>query len=117
MQHVVALRPHIARDHVAQRVIPHMPDMDAPGWIGEHLQHVVFFAGVGVLGGEDAARVPLGLPALLGFTGVVAGGAGRGEGGSHWPWLHFRLMRPGGGMKDWRGQRWSSWIDRFTLGL
>ena len=71
MQHVVALGAHVARDHVAQGVVADMADVDAPGRIGEHLQHVVFFARVVVFGGEDRLPRPTGLPARFGVTGVV----------------------------------------------
>ena len=48
--------------------------MDAPGRVGEHLQHVVFRPRIVVFGGENRLFVPLALPARLGFTGVVAFG-------------------------------------------
>src|ERR1700761_7691803 len=71
MQHVVAARAHVARQHVAERVVADMADMDAPGRVGEHLEHVVFRPRVVVFGGEDRLLVPEGLPSRLGFTGVV----------------------------------------------
>src|SRR5258705_7889213 len=51
-----------------------MPDMDAPGRVGEHLEHVVFRPRIIVFRGEDRLFVPLALPARLGITGVVAFG-------------------------------------------
>src|SRR6201996_2282532 len=51
-----------------------MPDMDAPGRIGEHLQHVIFRPRIVIFGGEDRLLVPLALPARLGFACVVAFG-------------------------------------------
>ena len=72
MQHRVAHRPLGARHHVAHRVVAHVPHMDAPGRIGEHLQHVVFRPRVVVAGGEDALVVPGLLPAHLRDAGVVA---------------------------------------------
>src|SRR6478609_6588364 len=51
-----------------------MPDMDAPGRVGKHLEHVIFRPWIVVFGGEDRLLVPLALPARLGFTGVVTFG-------------------------------------------
>ena len=65
MQHVEALGTHEARQHVAQRIIADMPDMDAPGRIREHLEHVIFRPRIVVFGGEDRLFVPLALPARL----------------------------------------------------
>ncbi len=42
VQHVHALRALVARDHVAHRVVAHVPDMELAGRVGKHLQHVVF---------------------------------------------------------------------------
>src|SRR5881628_763326 len=70
--HIVAARAHEAGEHVAHRVVAHVPHVDAPRRIGEHLQHVVFRARVVVRGFEDAALVPHLLPARLGLAGVVA---------------------------------------------
>ena len=74
MQHVKALGAHVARQHVAERIVADMADMDAPGRVGEHLQHVIFRPRIVVFGGEDRLLVPLALPARLGFAGVVAFG-------------------------------------------
>ena len=46
VQHVVAARAHEAGEHVAHGVVAHVPHVDAPRRIGEHLQHVVFRARV-----------------------------------------------------------------------
>ena len=93
MQHVEAARPHEARQHVAERVVADMADMDAPGRVGEHLQHVIFRPRVVVFRGKNRLFVPLALPARLGFACVVAFGgheiaglfggfaAGSGDGG------------------------------------
>jgi hypothetical protein len=83
VQHVETLGSHEARQHVAQRVIADMPDMDPPGRVGEHLEHVIFRPRVVVLGGEDRLFVPLALPVRLGFAGVVAFG-GHGIVGVSW---------------------------------
>ena len=74
VQHREAARAFVARHHVAHRVVAHVPHMDAPRRVGEHLQHVVFRARVVVLRGEDGLIVPGLLPARLGVAGVVAVG-------------------------------------------
>src|SRR3979490_3085522 len=51
-----------------------MPDMDAAGRIGEHLEHVIFRARIVVFGRKDRLFVPLALPARFGFACVVAFG-------------------------------------------
>src|SRR5262245_7553211 len=74
MEHVETHGAFEARDHVAHGVVAHVPHMDAPRRIGEHLQHVVFLARVLVAGGEDAPLVPDLLPAGLRLAGVIAFG-------------------------------------------
>ena len=32
----------LPRDHVAEGVVPNVPHVDAPRWIGEHLEHIIF---------------------------------------------------------------------------
>ena len=59
-------------DDIAQRVIPHMADMDAPRRIGEHLQHIVFFRRIVGIGGKTAPLIPDAAPFLLGFADIVA---------------------------------------------
>ena len=83
VQHRIAARAHETGDHVAHGVVAHMPHVDAPGRIGEHLQDVILpgrrLAG---LGGpcervrrrlEDAGLFPGGLPAGFRGAGIVAG--------------------------------------------
>ena len=72
VQHGVARGAFEARDHVAHGVVADVAHVDAPRRVGEHLQHVVFRAGVVVLGGEDGLGVPGLLPTGLGLAGVVA---------------------------------------------
>ena len=74
MEHIETHGALVARDHVAHRVVAHVPHMDAPRRIGEHLQHVVFRARVVVTGGKDVPFVPDFLPTRLGLAGVVAFG-------------------------------------------
>ena len=85
MQHGVTHGPLEARHHVAHRVIAHMPHMDAPRRVGEHLEDVVFRPGIVVFGGVNALLVPQLLPAGLGGAGGVALGFARIDG-------HLRLF-------------------------
>src|SRR6185312_12626608 len=88
--HRVAARPLVARHHVAQRVVAHMPHVDLAAGVWEHLEHVVFWAAVGrhVLGAEAAARLPFTLPAWLRLAEIVARrlGGGCGHGLVHRSW-------------------------------
>ena len=73
VQHVMPGRNLVAGDHVAHRVVPHMPDMDAARRIGEHLEDVILRL-VACPGRAERARL---FPGLLPFRfdalGVVAG--------------------------------------------
>ena len=71
MQHGIAHGALHPRHHVAHRVVAHVAHMDAPRRVGEHFQHVIFLAQVGVGRGEDAALVPDFLPAGLRLGGVI----------------------------------------------
>ena len=71
MQHVEALGPLVARDHVAQRVVADVAHVDPSRRIGEHLQHVVFRPRSRVIGDEAAAFVPQTLPLGLGLAHVI----------------------------------------------
>ena len=72
MQDVVAAGAPEARDHVAHRVVAHVPHMDAARRIREHLEHVVFRPRIGVQRLEDARLRPGLAPFRLGFAHVVA---------------------------------------------
>ena len=72
MQHVESHGAFESRDHVAHRVIAHVPHVDASRWIREHLQHVILLARIVVTGGEDAPLVPHLLPAGFRLAGIVA---------------------------------------------
>ena len=72
MQHGVAHGAFEARHNVAHRVVAHVPHVDAPRWVGEHLEHVIFRPRVVVLGREDASIGPDLLPTGLGLAGVIA---------------------------------------------
>ena len=79
MENVEAPRAPVTRHHVAHRVVAHMAHVDAPGRIGEHLEHVIFRTRVVVRGLEDL-RVRPGFPPFgFGFAHVVAFGPHRGS--------------------------------------
>ena len=79
MEYVEAARAPVTRHHIAHRVITHMTHVDAPGRIGEHLEHVIFRTRVVVRGFEDL-RVRPGFPPFgFGFAHVVAFGPHRGS--------------------------------------
>ena len=44
VKHIKAFGAAIAGNDIAHRIIAHMAHMDAPGRIGEHLQHIIFGA-------------------------------------------------------------------------
>ena len=67
MQDVVTLGAHIAGHHVTQRVVAHMPHVDAARGIGEHLELVALGLLALVLGVEAAAFGPHLLPVLLAY--------------------------------------------------
>ena len=73
MQNIVPGGEFVARDHVAHRIVAHMPDMDAARGVGEHFEHVI----LGLVGGhgrkERAGLFPGALPFRLDLGGVVAG--------------------------------------------
>ena len=122
VQHVEAARPLVARHHVAHGVVAHMPHMDAPRGVGEHLQHVVFRAvGIG-RDNEGAALLPLRLPAGLALFDVVAfghGGHGLPEGGRVGPRAAPSRTTPGRCAAGARGRgsgspdRSRSWAARW----
>ena len=72
MEHIEPHGALEARDHVAHRVVAHVPHMDAPRRVGEHFQHVVFRPRILVAGGEDAPLFPHLLPTRLRLAGVIA---------------------------------------------
>ena len=80
MQHLEPAGPLVARHHIAQRVVADVAHVDAPGGVGEHLEHVALRArragalgkGIRVGGGKDALLLPHLLPVLLADGGVIA---------------------------------------------
>ena len=71
VQHVEALCPAEARDHIAHGVIAGVPHMNAPRRIGEHFEHIAFGPGRILRRAEGAPPVPFGLPVFFRFLGVV----------------------------------------------
>ena len=72
MEDVVALRPHIAGNNVAHRVVADVAHMDAPRRIGEHLEDVIARPLILVRRLEDAVVGPSCLPARLRLARIVA---------------------------------------------
>ena len=70
VQHLKALHPLGAGQHVAHRVIAHMANMDAARWVGKHLQHERARFGAGVVGAETLRGVPCGLPTCIGAASI-----------------------------------------------
>ena len=71
MQDIEALGLLEAGHHVAQGIVAHMPHMDAARRIGEHLQDIIFGAGVVFAGQEALTLFPDLLPFGFGFADVV----------------------------------------------
>ena len=65
MQHLKALHPLVAGQHVAHRVVAHVADMDAARRVGEHLQHIAARLGRRVIRPEAQTFVPNALPATV----------------------------------------------------
>ena len=76
VEHLEALHPADAGDHVAHRVVAHVADVDAAGGIREHLQHIRAGLGAAIIGGETLRGVPRRLPARVGGGGVKSFGHG-----------------------------------------
>ena len=71
MQHIVAAHPHVARQHIADRVIPDVADVQGAAWIREHFQDVIFrFRGI-VFGSIERRVLPLSRPFIFYFREVV----------------------------------------------
>jgi hypothetical protein len=71
VQHAVAAGALVARHHVAHGVVADMAHVDAPGRVGEHLQHVIFRALAALACAEQILLVPDALPVGLTFARVV----------------------------------------------
>ena len=71
MQHVEPPGAHISRDHVAQGVVADMAHMDAPGWVWEHLEDVIFRLRTFIGGGKGAPFFPNGLPLRFGLVEII----------------------------------------------
>src|SRR4029077_18446221 len=74
VEDVEPARAPIARHHVAHGVVAHMAHVDAPRWIGEHLEHIVFRARIVVFRLEDLRIRPGFSPFGFGFAHVVSFG-------------------------------------------
>ena len=72
MQNIEAFGALVPCDHVAHRVIAHMPHVDAPGRVREHLEHIIFRARVVVAGRKAGALIPHLLPLRLSIACAVS---------------------------------------------
>jgi len=71
VKHVEALGAFVAGDDIAHGVIAHMPHMNPPRRVGEHLKHIIFgLAGI-LIGEEQVFVVPQFLPVGFAFPRVV----------------------------------------------
>ncbi len=73
VKHVKAVGDLVAGDHVAHRIVPHVPHMQPPRRIGEHLEHIVFRFVRGSGGAENAGLIPGSLPFGFDIVGGIAG--------------------------------------------
>ena len=71
MDNVETLGAFVPRHHVAHGVIADVAHMDAPRWIGEHLQDIVFRTIGGVSDLERSPIVPGFLPLLLNLAEII----------------------------------------------
>ena len=74
VEDVEPARAPIARHHVAHGVVAHMAHVDAPRRIREHLEDVIFWPRIVVIGLEDLGVRPGPSPLGLGFAHVVSFG-------------------------------------------
>ena len=74
MQHVEARGAAEAGDHVAHRVVAHVPHMDASRGVGKHLKHIIFRPRIVVAGGKQPGLFPGLLPLGLGDARIVTFG-------------------------------------------
>ena len=71
MEHPEARHPALARDHVADRVVAHVPHVDVPRRVREHLEHVVRWSARVDDGVEGSLGRPARLPLRLQRLSVV----------------------------------------------
>src|SRR5690606_26099271 len=70
VQHFVPGHPLVAGQHVAHRIVAHVADVDAPRWIGEHLEDVALRLIAGAVRFEAARFVPCTLPSPVGVRRI-----------------------------------------------
>ena len=73
MHHQMPPRALVARHHITERIIAHMPHMDLAAGVGEHLKHIVFLrADRRHIGHhKTGAILPCLLPARLGTREII----------------------------------------------
>ena len=76
VEHFHSLHPPVAREHVAHGVIAHVAHVDAPRWIGEHLEDIGLGLAAAAVGDEGPLLVPARLPAPIGRARVETPGHG-----------------------------------------
>ncbi len=74
VQHIETPGSLVPGNDVAHRVVADMAHVNAARRIGEHFEHVIFFARIGIVGLEDLRLVPFLLPAGLGVARIITFG-------------------------------------------
>ncbi len=74
MKHVETLGALVTGDNVTHRIVAHMAHMDAPRWIGEHLEHIIFLADVAIVGFEGPVFFPDFLPMSFRHARIITFG-------------------------------------------
>ena len=73
MENVVAVHPHVAGKRVPNGVVAHVPHMQSPGRIRQHLKHVVLWlGGIHLRGIKRRIVLPALEPLFFDFVRVVA---------------------------------------------
>src|ERR1700687_5845333 len=92
VEDVEALRPAVAGDEIAHRVITDMPDMELARRVWEHFKNIIFRPRRVLTRLETPALAPLALPFRLGFPKIVTRHARSHSGAPSLEWLARRLF-------------------------
>ena len=87
VQHVEALRPAVAGNQIAHRVVADMPDMELARRIREHFKHIIFRARRVLTRLDTSAFMPLALPFRYVFPEIVTRHACSRSGAPALMWL------------------------------
>ena len=71
MKHIFSAHLLVSGHHITDGVISHMTDMNFSGWIGEHLQKIIFFSFRVFFRFKNALFFPMGLPPGFQFQRIV----------------------------------------------